>query len=124
MISNLYRVKCTYHKKHIKDKLTGYLFEYGYSQENALDNVKKQFKKKFSDRYVLDNIELSIDPRQKEVIGNNIDFLKVMYFKLKDEMEYDDLLLIGNRVTNLLDKMYEILLELGIDDSFIKRDMD
>lgn len=113
---NVYRVKCTYHKKHLKDQETTCFFEYGYNQEIALNNAKKRFKKEYSDRYVLDNIESSIDPRQKETIGKNIDILKVMYSKAKDKMEYDDLLLIGNSVFNLLDDMYEILLKLENDN--------
>ena len=72
----------------------------------------------------MNDLEKHLYPIQKETIGKNIDFLKVMYSKLKDKMEYDNLLLIGDKVFNLLDKMYEILLDLGIDDSFIKRDMD
>ena len=70
------------------------------------------------------DLEKHLYPIQKETIGKNIDFMKVMYSKIKDEMEYDDLLLIGDKVNNLLDKMDEIFLDLGIDDGFINIDMD
>lgn len=67
---------------------------------------------------------MTIDPRQKEVLEHNIDCLKDIYLRLKDQIDVDDFEWLGDVIFNLLNRLHSILLELGIDDSFLKEGIE
>ena len=99
----LCRVKCEYHKKHNKSKEIKYTWISASYQDEALKEAKKKFKLMAEEEnWIIDKVELSLDPGQKKVCGQNIDYLKDLYLELVDKMEYDYFNWFGDRIIYLL----------------------
>ena len=63
---------------------------------------------------------MTIDQRKKEVVEHNIDCLNDMYLKVKDQIDYDDFEWFGDVIFHLLNTLHSIMLDLGLDDSFLQ----